>query len=55
MRNSLTVTQQKKIKIIWVDRINEWDSKKIIQKELEESIEWGRRYGEKYAKNIEIK
>jgi hypothetical protein len=38
-----------------MDRINEWDSKKIIQKELEESIEWWKRYWEIYAKNIEIK
>jgi hypothetical protein len=37
-----------------MDRINEWNSKKIIQKELEESIEWGKRYEEIYAKNIEI-
>jgi len=37
-----------------MDRMNEWNSKKIIQKELEESIEWGRRYGEICAKNIEI-
>ena len=32
------------VKNIWIDRINELNSKKIIQKELEESVEWGRRY-----------
>ena len=34
--------------------MNELNSEKIIQKDLEESIEWGRRYWGRYAKNIEI-
>jgi hypothetical protein len=37
-----------------MDRINKWDSKKIFQKELEESTECGKRYEGIYAKNIEI-
>ena len=32
-------------------RIDEWDSKEIIQNKFEESIEWGRRYEEIYAQN----
>ena len=35
-----------------MDRINKLNSKKIIQKDLGESIEWRRRYWEIYAKNI---
>ena len=37
-----------------MNRINEKDSKKIIQKELEESIERGKRYKGIYAEKIEI-
>jgi len=54
MRNSLTVAYLSKVKNIWTDRINELNSKRIIQKDLEKSIDWGRRYWEIYAKNIEI-
>jgi hypothetical protein len=54
MRNSLPVTYLSKVKNIWMERINELNSKKIKQKKLGESIEWGRRYWEIYAKNIEI-
>jgi len=54
MWNSPAVTYLSKIKKIWIDKMNELNSEKIIQKDLEESIKWRRRYWEIYSKNIEI-
>jgi hypothetical protein len=48
------VTNLNKVKNIWIDRIKELNSKRIIKKDLEESIEWGRKYWERCAKNIEV-
>ena len=54
MQNSLTVTYLSKVKNIWMDRINKLNSKKIIQKDLGESIKWRRRYWEIYAKTLKV-
>ena len=48
MRNFVAVKWISTLKLIWIGRKQELNGRKKIQKELERSTEWGRRYGEIY-------
>ena len=48
MRNFIAVKWINTLKFIWINRKQELNDRKKIQKELERSTEWGRRYGEIY-------